>query len=103
MRMKNSLSCIGTRIETDIKPTYDAHDRKLVPTLKEWDRMTKELEEKRKRWRRIIEDYDNGRLGSDDGITTQVIPEPPKPPLNLGGYKKLEALTFNLSHERILT
>lgn len=68
----------------------DAIDNKLIPTLNEWDTLNKKFEEQRKQLRRIIEDYDNGRLGFDDGNTAPVIPMPPKPPLNLGGYKKLK-------------
>lgn len=70
--------------------TVDVNDNNVPSTLNEWDRLTKEFEKQRKQLRRIIEDYDNGRLGFDDGNTTPVIPMPPKPPLNLGGYKKLE-------------
>lgn len=68
----------------------DAYDNYLPSTLNEWDKLTKKFEEQRKQLRRIIEDYDNGRLGFDDGNTAPVIPMPPKPPLNLGGYRKLE-------------
>ena len=68
----------------------DENDSNIPSTLDEWDTLTKKYEEQRKLLRRIIEDYDNGRLGLDDGNTAPVIPMPPKPPLNLGGYKKLE-------------
>ena len=65
----------------------DAQDKILALTPREFE---EELDKKVKHWKKMLADYDKGRLDSDDGIGTPVIPDTPKPPLNLGGYKKLE-------------
>lgn len=68
----------------------DVNNKKLPQTLIDWDRLDRESHEKRKKWKKIFEDYDNGRLGLDDDNSVPIIPNVPKPPLNLGGYRKLE-------------
>ena len=74
-------------IKNIIVDAVDGHDKKLVLIPREFE---EELDKKRKHWKKMLDDYDKGRLDSDDGIGTPIIPDTPKPPLNLGGYKKLE-------------
>jgi hypothetical protein len=67
----------------------DEYDRPIKPTVEEFERGGEEFGIRMKIMREIIENYDKGRLGSD-GMETPIVPDKPKPPLNLGGYKKLE-------------
>jgi hypothetical protein len=68
----------------------DENGKKLPFSLKDWDRTEEEFEERRKIYTQILEEYENRRFGSDDDNTIPIIPDVPKPPLNLGGYKRLE-------------
>ena len=64
--------------------------QKLSPILIELERKIQESKIKLKKLRQRIEDYKNGRQGLDNGDFSPVIPDVPKTPLNLGGYKNLE-------------
>lgn len=64
--------------------------QKLSPILVELERKIQESKIKLQKLRQQIEDYKNGRQGSDNDHFSPIIPDDPKTPLNLGGYKKLE-------------
>jgi hypothetical protein len=67
----------------------DEYDKPIKPTIEEFEQGSEEFNVRRKIMREIFDLYDKGRLGFD-GMETPIIPNKPKPPLNLGGYKRLE-------------
>ena len=57
-------------------------------SLSDWEEQDKLFEQRRKIWRDSNGNPDN--LGSNDETCSPLIPNNPKTPLNLGGYRKLE-------------
>ena len=57
-------------------------------SLSDWEEQDKLFEQRRKIWRDSNGNPDN--LGSNDETCSPLVPNNPKTPLNLGGYRKLE-------------
>lgn len=57
-------------------------------SLSDWEERDKLFEQRRKIWRESYENPDD--LGANDETCSPLVPNNPKTPLNLGGYKKLE-------------
>lgn len=57
-------------------------------SLSDWEDQDKLFDQRRKIWRDSNGNPDN--LGSNDETCSPLVPNNPKTPLNLGGYRKLE-------------
>ena len=66
----------------------DEKDKVKRYSLSDWEEQDKLFEQRRKIWRDSNGNPDN--LGSNDETCSPLVPNNPKTPLNLGGYRKLE-------------
>lgn len=64
--------------------------KELSRILIEFERKIQESKIKLQKLKQLIEDLKNGRQGLNNDDFSPIIPDDPKTPLNLGGYKKLE-------------